>query len=149
MFGLNYAPSGLHLAGKWLANDNLPAELVCAYITSIPWQDELFDAVISFLVINHNPVERIRRTIEEIHRVPKASGWLFIAVSTCKPLGPMRYHRGIEIEPDTIVLTEGREKGVPHHFFTTSELIDMFSCFALVDFHWDSRSRACLLLRKR
>lgn len=147
--GLDYAPSALHLADKWLASDNLSAELVCADMTAIPWPEESFDAVISFLVINHNPIERIRRTIMEIHRVLKSGGWLFVAVSTCKPLGPMRYHSGIEIEPDTIVLTEGREKGVPHHFFTTSELIEMFSRFTLVDFHWDSRSRACLLLRKR
>jgi len=72
-----------------------------------------------------------------------------VNVSTCKPLGPMRYYSGIEIEPDTIVLTEGREKGVPHHFFTTTELLHEFSRFTLVDFHWDNRSRACLLMKKR
>ncbi|HEY40346.1 MAG TPA: class I SAM-dependent methyltransferase [Dehalococcoidia bacterium] len=147
--GLDYAPSALYLAGEWLTGENLSAELVCADMTGIPWRDEQFDAVISCLVINHNPVERIRRTIEEIYRVLKSGGWLFVVVSTCKPIGPMRYHSGIEIEPDTIVLTEGREKGVPHHFFTTLELIEMFSRFTFIDFHWDSRSRACLLSRKR
>ena len=149
MFGIDYAPSALRLANLWLAGDNLSAGLVCADMTGIPWRGELFDAVISFLVINHNPVKRISRTIEEIHRVLKPGGWLFVTVSTCKPLGTMRYHSGIEIETDTIVLTEGREKGVPHHFFTTPELLSEFSRFELVDFHWDSRSRACLLLRKR
>jgi SAM-dependent methyltransferase len=149
MFGIDYAPSALYLAKLWIAGDNLSAGLVCADMTGIPWRDELFDAVISFLVINHNPVERIRRTIGEIYRVLKPGGWLFVTVSTCKPLGPMRYHSGIKIEPDTIVLTEGREKGVPHHFFTTKELLNEFSRLSLVDFHWDSRSRACLLLRKR
>jgi SAM-dependent methyltransferase len=148
MFGLDYAPSALYLAGLWLDSDNLSAELVCADMAGIPWREGLFDAVISFLVINHNPVERIRRTIEEIHRVLRSGGWLFVAVSTCKPIGPMRYHSGIEIEPDTIVPTEGREKGVPHHFFTTTELIEMFSRFTMVDFRWDSKSRACLLLRR-
>jgi SAM-dependent methyltransferase len=149
MYGIDYAPSALYLANVWLTADNLSAELVCADMTSIPWRDELFDAAISFLVINHNPAERIRQTIAEIHRVLKSDGWLFVAISTCKPIGPMRYNSGIEIEPDTIVLTEGREKGVPHHFFTTPELIEMFSRFTLVDLHWDSRSRACLLLGKR
>ena len=146
--GLDYAPTALRLAGEWLAGDNLYADLVVADMTGIPWRDELFDAVISCSVINHNPVGRIQQTIEEIHRVLKSSGWLFVAVGTCKPLGPMKYHSVVEIEPDTIVLTEGHEKGVPHHFFTTPELIGLFSRFSLVDFHWDSRSRACLLLRK-
>lgn len=149
ILGLDYAPTGLHLAGEWLSSDGLSAELVCADMTAIPWNKEVFDAVISFLVINHNPIERIRRTIMEIHRVLRSGGWLFVAVSTCKPVGPIIFRSGIEIEPGTIVLTEGREKGVPHHFFTITELLDEFSRFAFVDFHWDSYSRACLLLRKR
>jgi SAM-dependent methyltransferase len=74
MFGLDYAPSALYLAGLWLTSDDLSAELVCADMTAIPWRDEQFDAVISFLVINHNPVKRIRQTIADIHRVLKPGG---------------------------------------------------------------------------
>jgi SAM-dependent methyltransferase len=146
--GLDYAPTGLYLAGEWLSGDGLSAGLVCADMMAIPWTNEVFDAVISFLVINHNPVGRIQRTIGEIDRVLKSGGWLFVTVSTCKPVGPMRYRSGIEIEPDTIVLTDGREEGVPHHFFTTTELLNEFSRFTLVNLHWDSRSQACLLFRK-
>jgi len=37
IFGLDYAPTGLRLAGEWLSSDELSAELVCADMTSLPW----------------------------------------------------------------------------------------------------------------
>jgi len=148
--GLDYAPTAIRLARQWLAEEGLSAELVCAKMTTIPWVDESFDAVICFQVINHGLIEGIRRTIREIYRVLRDGGWLFVTVSTCKPPGPIRFRpSGIEVEPGTIVLTEEREKGVPHHFFTLVELLDEFSQFSLVDLHWDSRSRACVLVQKR
>ena len=148
MCGLDYAPTALQLAEDELARESLDVELICSDMTTIPWPDESFDAVVCVDAIQHNLVEGIRRTINEMHRVLKSGGWLFITVGTCQPIGPIIFRNGFEIEPGTYVLTEGREKGVPHHFFSTTELLDEFSHFVLVDFHWDSHSRACLLLRK-
>jgi hypothetical protein len=48
-----------------------------------------------------------------------------------------------------MVMDEGPDRGVPHHFFTMTELLGEFSRFTLIDLHWDSFSGACLLLRKR
>ncbi|UCB43446.1 MAG: methyltransferase domain-containing protein [Dehalococcoidales bacterium] len=149
IYGLDNARTGLCLAQERLAQVGLATELVCADMTAIPWHDEFFGAVIVIQVIYHNPIEGIRRTIEEIHRVLKPGGWLFVTVSTCKPLGPMRYYSGVEIEPGTMVMDEGPDKGVPHHFFTMPELLDELSRFALIDLRWDSYSGACLLFRRR
>jgi SAM-dependent methyltransferase len=148
MYGLDNAHTGLYLAKERLEQAGLNAELVCADMTAIPWHDEFFDAVIGIQVIYHNPIEGIRRTIVEIHRVLKTAGSLYVNVSTCKPPGPIRFRSGVEIEPGTMVMDEGPDKGVPHHFFTMPELLSEFSRFTLVDLHWDSYSRACLLLRK-
>ena len=149
VYGLDNASTGLDLAKERLGREGLDTELACADMTAIPWSNEFFDAVIVIQVIYHNPIEGIRRTIEEIYRVLKPAGWVFVTVSTCKPLGPMRFHRGVEIEPGTMVLDEGPDKGVPHHFFTMPELLSEFSKFALIDLRWDSYSGACLSFRKR
>jgi len=61
----------------------------------------------------------------------------------------MQFRNGYEIEPGTYLLTEHRESGVPHHFLTAAEFRAEFSQFRIVHFHWDSRSRACLLAQKR
>jgi len=149
VYGLDNARTGLCLAHERLAKEGLYTELVCADMTAIPWPEEFFDAVIGIQVIYHNPIEGIRRTIREIYRVLKPAGSFYVNVSTCKPPGPIRFRSGVEIEPGTMVMDEGPDKGVPHHFFTMPELLSEFSRFKLVDLHWDSRSRACLLLRKR
>jgi len=148
MYGLDNARTGLRLAQERLTKEALSAELVCADMTAIPLSDSSFDAIVGMQVIYHNPIDGIRRTILEIHRVLKPAGWFFVTVSTCKPPGPIRFRSGVEIEPSTMVMDEGPDQGVPHHFFTMPELLEEFSCFNLVDFHWDSQSRACLLLRK-
>jgi ubiquinone/menaquinone biosynthesis C-methylase UbiE len=98
MYGLDNARTGLGLAQERLTAADLDANLVCADMTAIPWADELFDVVIAIQVIYHNLIEGIRLTIEEIHRVLKATGWLFVTVSICKPPGPMRFRSGVEIE---------------------------------------------------
>ena len=126
LYGLDNARTGLCLAQDRLTREGLDAELVCADMTAIPWPEEYFDAVIGIQVIYHNPIDGIRRTIMEIHRVLKPAGWFFVTVSTCKPPGPIRFRSGVEIEPGTMVMDEGPDKGVPHHFFTMPELLRVF-----------------------
>jgi SAM-dependent methyltransferase len=147
--GLDNAPTGLRLSRAWLDREGLPADLVCAEMTMLPFADGSFDAVISFQAIYHNPIAGIRRSIREIRRVLRPHGWHSVTVSTMKEIGPMRFRNGREIEPGTYVMERHREQGVPHHFFTTAELFGEYADFKIVDFRWDSRSRACLLTRKR
>ncbi|HUV44879.1 MAG TPA: class I SAM-dependent methyltransferase [Dehalococcoidales bacterium] len=149
MYGLDYAPTALRLAGKWLAERRLSAEMACADMTAIPFRSGSFDAVISFQVINHGTLDDIRRTTGEIHRILRDDGWLFVMVGGCRPPGPLHFRNGHEIEPGTYLLTDHLESGIPHHFFTTTELLDNYSRFKFIDLHWDSRSRACLLAQKR
>ena len=149
MCGLDCAPTALRLAKEWLTGQGLSAGLACAEMSAIPWPDGFFDAVISFQVINHGLLADIRRAISEVHRILGEGGWLFVTLGTCLAPGPVQFRGGYEIEPRTYVLTgHPAESGIPHHFFTTAELVSEFSRFRLADLHWDSRSRACLLARK-
>jgi SAM-dependent methyltransferase len=149
VYGLDYAPTALRLAGDWLAERRLSAEMACADMKAIPFRSGSFDALISFQVINHGTLDDIRRTTGEVHRVLREGGWLFVTVGTCLPFGPVHFRNGYRIEPGTYVLTDHPESGIPHHFFTATEFRDEFSQFDIVDFHWDSRSRACLLAQKK
>jgi ubiquinone/menaquinone biosynthesis C-methylase UbiE len=82
MYGLDNARTGLRLAQERLTKEALSAELVCADMTAIPLSDSSFDAIVGMQVIYHNPIEGIRRTIMEIHRVLKSTGWFFVTIST-------------------------------------------------------------------
>jgi len=71
---------------------------------------------------------------------------LFVVVGTCRPIG--RFSNGVEVQPNTYVLSKGREAGVPHRFFDEDEFRTEFSAFDMLDLHKDSRDATCLLLRK-
>ena len=71
-----------------------------------------------------------------------------MTIGTWRPPDSFTFRSGTEVEPNTIILTEGPEKGVPHHFFTTEEILREFSQFNIVNLDHDSRNRACLLAQK-
>jgi len=148
MYGLDYAPTAISLAGEWLAKEGLSAKLVCTDMSTIPWSEGFFDAVICVAVINHHLLEGIRRTISEIYRVLRPGGWLFLTVGTSRPANPTADGNWVEVELNTYVRLEGHEKGVPHHFFNMEELLKEFSQFDIVDLHQDRRNKTCMLARR-
>lgn len=74
-----------------------------------------FDGVIAVSVLNHGTRAEVDRAFSEVRRVLVPGGLLLVTmIATDHPT----YRRGIEIEPDTFVLDEGVDAGVPHRFFT-------------------------------
>jgi SAM-dependent methyltransferase len=150
VFGLDNAPTAIRLASKWLEKENLTANLVCSDMSTIPWYDESFDAIISIYVINHHRLEGIRCTIREIFRVLKPGGWIFVIVGTSRPKPGKIRPKGewVELEPNTYEWLAGHERGVPHHFFNKKELLELFSRFRIIDVHSEKKKRTCLLAQK-
>jgi len=152
MYGLDIAPTGLRRAGEWLASEGLSVALVASDMTDIPWHDGFFDACISIQVINHHRIKEIRRTIQEIWRVLRPGGYLFVTVGIDRPRRMTVEGKRVEVEPWTYVRLDGHENGVPHHCFNEEELRGEFSAFKLLEevlpLHRDSRRKACFLAQK-
>jgi len=152
MFGLDIAPTAIRLANEWLAEKGLSAELVACDMTTIPWPEGFFDAVVCVQVINHHRIRDIRKTLGEIHRVLRPGGYLFLTVGTKRPQNPSRWCLVKEVEPNTWVRLEGHEKGVPHHFFDEEELMRELAVFDILrdvlEPHSDSRGKTCVLAQR-
>lgn len=150
MFGLDSAPTAIELAEKWLKREGIHAELTCTDMSTIPWHNDLFGAVICINTINHHRLEAIRRTISEMHRVLRKDGWLFVTAHTNRPGPSDLTEKGewVELEPNTYEWLVGHEKGVPHHFFDMDELLEEFKCFRIEDMHQDDRKYHCILAQK-
>lgn len=146
VFGLDNSSAGLDMTKKWLAKENLSAELVQQEMADVfPWSDNFFDAVISVQVIHHADTSTIKKIISEIERTLKKDGLVFITVPTLRNQG----EKFKQIEQNTFVPLNGREKGLPHHYFTPEKLKDFFSNFDIADIHIDTKDHYCLLASKR
>jgi hypothetical protein len=97
-------------------------------------------------VIHHNKLEGILKTTKEINLVLKDRGliWITMPVSKNEPSTKQK-----EIEPGTFVQLNGREKGLPHHYFKREEILKLFAQFSIIDLHVDDTNHFSLIARKR
>lgn len=145
MYALDSAPTGLAHTLKLLDERHLSAHLALHDAATLPYDDSFFDAVIGIQVIHHNMLEGVKRTIAEIARVLRPNGliWITMPVSQNEPSTSQN-----QIEPGTFIPLNGREKGLPHHYFSSEEIPILFRPFSLLDLHIDDVNHFSLLGRK-
>jgi SAM-dependent methyltransferase len=98
-------------------------------IGSLPYRDLSIDGIFCHAVIQHGTLVKIRKAIQEIHRVLKRGGALFLTVtSTEHP----EYLTGREIEPGTKMNIDAIDGDMPHHYFTEPEMRELFGHFIIV-----------------
>jgi SAM-dependent methyltransferase len=146
MYGIDVAPTGLALTRHQLEQAGLGAQLTQHDIfAGLPFADALFDAVLSFQVIHHGRLLQIRSLVEEIGRILKPGGLVYVTVPQLQNQG-CRFQ---QIEPGTFIPLDGNEAGLPHHYFTPEELHDLFKRFTITDLHLDQVHHYCLTAIKR
>jgi len=156
VYGFDASEEALKQAAKALERESLQADLrVWDMKKPLPYEDRFFDAVVATRVMHHTYVENIRKIAEEIDRVLKKGGYLFLQVSAFTPEEKSRPRQKDwefkEPEPRTYVFTGGEEKGVPHHHFLKEEVLKMFKNYNIIELH--SRTEHyrgyCLIAQKK
>ena len=150
IYGFDASPKGLSLAQQWLTEEGLTAELILHKMEKkFPYPDNFFDAIISIQVVHHNKIKDILITVDEIERVLKKGGIIFITFPKLKGRTNLDEWKLKEIETGTYIPQNGPEKGLPHHFFTKEEIHDVFCSFNLLEVYDDrKRHRAILGVKK-
>jgi len=145
VYGIDASPVGIKLAKRWMEDEKVRASLTIGDIyDKLPYADAFFDAVISVQVIHHNTAENIRRLVAEIWRVLQPGG-LFLATV---PVYKNQAKRFRQIEENTFLPIDGREKGIPHHIFDEQQIREFLSAFNILDLHVDSKKHYCFLAKK-
>jgi len=141
VFGLDASLEGMKVTTRWLADEGLAAELRLQSMTEkSPFEDGFFDAVVSVQVIHHADATTIRGIVEEIGRVLKSGGFLFVTVPRLRNQGETFE----QLEPNTYIPLDGQERGLPHHYFTPEELREVFGGYDIEDIHLDAWNHYCL-----
>jgi len=148
VYGLDGSPNGLDIAKNWLTEENLTSELTCQKIEEkFPYKDGFFDAIISIQVMHHNLMKDILFTINEIKRILKPDGFIFLTFALLQSFYVKKQNMK-KVETRTYIPLTGPEKGLPHHFFTIAEIKRAFSAFDLSEIYIDRTNHRAILGQK-
>lgn len=124
------SPSAITRCRDWLAADGLDVDLRVADMGEIPGGPGHFDAVLAYNVIYHTRREALVRIVGEIARALRPGGLFYATfIDTQNP----KYGLGREIEPDTFVMEDGAEAGIPHHYVDEDSLRELLRDFELLE----------------
>jgi ubiquinone/menaquinone biosynthesis C-methylase UbiE len=132
--GTDISATGLKMTQKKLRERSLTATLVRTAMNNLPFSDSSFDAVICTRAIYHQRLRGIQQALSEIRRVLRKDGSVLIDFLSKRTY---IHAKGVEIEAETFMETEGHEKGIVHHYTDREELQRLFKDFNTisVDLH--------------
>ncbi len=107
-------------------------------MVDLPYEDNFFDGILCYQVIQHGKTKTVKKAISEIHRTLKKGGYLFLVViSTKHP----KFQTGKEIEPNTKINTADIDGDIPHHFFSKEDMTEFFKDFKIINLtHFETKS---------
>jgi len=128
--GVDISEEALEIANAWLAKKGLRAHLELGGITRLPFENQYFDVVISYGVLDHITFPKAKKALQEIDRVSSKGAYIYI---TLRSTEDAECGRGQEVEKNTYVLQEGYEKGIIQHFFDLEEIEELLRGFKIFD----------------
>uniref|UniRef100_UPI0040575EE8 class I SAM-dependent methyltransferase n=1 Tax=Acetatifactor sp. TaxID=1872090 RepID=UPI0040575EE8 len=86
-----------------------------ADMMKLPFADDAFDRVFSYHVISHQDTAGVQKVIDEITRVLKPGGKVFLSICSKKHFA-FSEDKFARVDENTVLKTEGAEVDVPHFF---------------------------------
>lgn len=126
--GVDLSDVAVDFAGSWLAARGLTGRVRQGSIDAIRYSDSTFDCVICHGVLDHMLADVRDRGISEVERVLKPGGLFFFSVISERDSA---YGEGDPVEPETWIIPEGFEKGVPQVFFDRDRVYREFATFEI------------------
>jgi len=137
---------------KRKAGENINTSFIVGEFQNLPFDLSSFDAVVSIQTLAHGDETIVKKGIEEINRVLRPGGIIFITVPGRIAKGRVRLNlvRTAEKKGERVfVPTRGSEKGIPHFIFNKSIIKTYFSNYDLCEIDRDYLGYYKLLGRKK
>ncbi|OCR96199.1 hypothetical protein CFT12S02847_04745 [Campylobacter fetus subsp. testudinum] len=135
-YGCDYSQSGVEVAKLLIKQANLNADLKVASVGDLPYDDDKFDGIICWGVLEYSDLNGIEKASQEIYRVLKVGGKVLINVRNTEDY---RYKKGEKISKFSIIIRENsknssafEENGMQMYFFDKDEVKRVFSKFSKI-----------------
>jgi ubiquinone/menaquinone biosynthesis C-methylase UbiE len=125
-----YAVNNLN---NWAEREQLSIKTEVCDMLNLPFEDETFDCLMAYNVIYHTDTQGFIKSLEEIKRVLKRNGEVFITLISKNTYSYQRAEQYKRIDSNTILRDENdTEKNVPHFYADIEDIKTYFSEFEFV-----------------
>ena len=103
------------------------AHVISRDIEKLPFEDNLFDALISINVISHGNTKQVKKYINEVKRVVRAGGIILLVLCSPRFLELVKTKQTRKVDEGTYININTPDGNLEHHFFTTEEIKSFFN----------------------
>ncbi len=116
---------------EWLQRENLTAELKQGHFLDVDYPENFFDLVVSMNVLNHGVKSEVYQIMQKVLKMLKPGG-IFRGTIRIKDKDTPFYSKDIKkIDEQTLMMTTGEERGIPHFFAYLEEVPEIFKGFEM------------------
>ena len=143
------SPEAAEHLKKWAEREDLNIDVQISDMLHLPYPDNCFDCLYAYNVISHTDTSGFHKIMNEIKRVIKPEGEIFITLCS---KDTYRFLEGSspKIDENTIVMTDdGPEKNIPHFYTDLDTVVSVFGSLGIGllrvrhidDCYWDGAKR--------
>ena len=137
-FGVETSEQALKRAKDLLQVYQINADLRTFDGETLPFSDGFFSYIICYGVLDHVRMEQAHKLSEEMWRVLREGGELFLSLRSTRCASPDEV--GTKVAKNTYVLTSEAEQGLIQHFFDLDEVCELLRTFAIAEVELYERS---------
>lgn len=111
----------------WAEKEDLSIDIINADMLKLPYDDNSFEAIFTYHVISHTDSVGIKEIINEISRVLKNGGEIYLTLCS-KESWSFKDAGYPKLDENTAIKTdEGPEKGIPHFYVNRDDILNLFA----------------------
>jgi len=128
---LDIVPDAVEQTESLLKSEGIPCSGRIEDMENISFDDNSFDCILSWQVINHNDTKGIKQTISEIHRILKPNGEVALTIPSKKTWG-FRQDWPVVDENTKLNMANPVENNIPHFYADYDLIKELFKDFELL-----------------
>ena len=129
-YGVDLSQTAIGMAKEWLVRKGLKAHVSVGDIAGLPFEDNYFDVIVSFGVLDHVPFAMAKGMMRELVRVLTDGGYIYLSL---RSTDDAEFGRGEAVERNTYVLQKGYEQGIIQHYFDIAQIDELLTGFSVFD----------------
>lgn len=146
VMGIDSSPTAVEMTKKMVSPK---AGVKTADMYSFRYPKNKFDLILSISTLHHGRKAQVIEAINSIHSSLVSGGKIFITLpdfDASKKWNTFKDHT--ELEPGTYAPNSGPEEGLPHSFFTRTEIESIFNSFSDLSLEIDKIGRWFIVASK-